>query len=535
MHRALTIAEIVQLILLQICPDPTDDPSKEETRDLATLAHTCKALSDPALDALWSCQDTYLNALKCMPPDVWSPAWVSAFVRMATLRRPIVRSDWDRVLPYLYRVRSFFAFESTLPANVDHAAVFEILRLALPFTHLFPHLRTLRWLFYPSTLLVLGPLLLTPTLTTVVLGTFENTSQFSMLPSLAVKCPLLTHVDISLLPAAGTDSSQAVASFISGLHRLESLDMQSLDSSAFAHLSTLPRLETLILATPDFDGPVARPPRSQPAFVALRDVTVNCATAQCAQTLIAALSYSPLHSLELFDIDPPPSARSVMQILRTLERHLPRTTLTRILLNNSRFDVEEEQSAVTIKAVRMLFRFRNLTFVQLQPASGIDVADDDILSLAHAWPHLETLSLRPHLNVPQNITLRGVLHLAEHCPKLQHLEMVIDASTVPPLKRSEHRLRPLRCALVYWQVGASAISSPLQVARFLSAIFPALRSVDPEDEDYDEEDDDDDELVELWREVNTALPICHEMREEERFWVRQTQGNANGRAGPVEV
>ncbi|KAJ7174930.1 hypothetical protein C8R46DRAFT_1082069 [Mycena filopes] len=521
MHRALTIIDIVQLVLLQICPDPTKNPSKEETTDLATLARTCKTLGDPALDALWSFQNTYVNVLKCMPPDVWSPAF--------KLRRPIRGSDWDRVLPYLYRVRNFSASDFTLPAHVDHAAVFEILRLALPFTHLFPHLHRLQWIAFPRASLALASLLLPPTLTAIVLGTFETTSQFSMLHSLAVKCPLLARVDIELSPLTGIGFSEAVASFISAVHRVEWLEASYLDRTAFAHLIALPHLPTLHLQSPDFEKPlVSRAPKpsdpAAPTFIALRDVTLRDASAQSVQIFIAAVSLSPLRNLDLLTMEPAPDASSVTEIFRALRPCLFRTTLTRITLFSERFrPVKGRQPnppPVTIKGVSMLFHFTNLTVVQLIPASGIDLSDDDILSLAQAWPHLRTLFLPTRLpyTPAKALTLRSLLNLAEHCHELKALQMVVDASTIPPVEPNRNKPRVMQCALEYWQVGASAISLPLQVARFLSAMFPALTSVNTDRGAYiyaepDEEDDDDD-LVELWQKLNAALPICRGMREE---------------------
>ncbi|KAG5643531.1 hypothetical protein DXG03_000723 [Asterophora parasitica] len=64
MHHCLTIQEIVANIIFEI-PEtfgPLD-------RTLAGLARTCRAFSEPALDALWCSQPNLFNLLKYLPAD----------------------------------------------------------------------------------------------------------------------------------------------------------------------------------------------------------------------------------------------------------------------------------------------------------------------------------------------------------------------------------------------------------------------------------------------------------------------------------
>ncbi|KAJ7045261.1 hypothetical protein C8F04DRAFT_1228274 [Mycena alexandri] len=493
---------------------------------LARLGRTSKIFSDPALDVLWSFQDTIFNVIKCMPPAVWSYNW--------TLRRPIMQSDWDRALRYIYRVRYFSCSPFSFPACVYPTGLFETLRLSLPAPHLFPQLRRLRWMFYTHTFLPPAPFLFTPTLTDISLGAFRTITQLSLLPALAVKCPLLTHVQIIQDVVPGIDPSRIISSFICGLDHVESLKVARLDQKAHDHLSALPRLKTLILTTPDIDASTTPPHFSrtfEPRFTSLCHFTLSSTTSQSILALIPSLSHSPLESLALRDIHPSPDASSVRQIFAALKKWFPRTTLRCINVASEAHLTEAghgqpEPPAITIKTFRPLFHFTHLTSVKLRPPTGIDVADEDVLALAEAWPQLEHLFLRTRSAAhPPRATLRSLLHLAEHCAKLATLQLIVDASTVPPIERSEHKARILHYALRHWTVGApSLISSPIQVARFLSGIFPALDGISVYGDDYDEDDDGSDTDMQSWDEVGTALPICHEMREEERFWIRQSQG-----------
>ena len=40
-------------------------------QDLSSLARTCRALLDPALDVLWYHQRSLTNLVKCLPDDLW--------------------------------------------------------------------------------------------------------------------------------------------------------------------------------------------------------------------------------------------------------------------------------------------------------------------------------------------------------------------------------------------------------------------------------------------------------------------------------
>jgi hypothetical protein len=70
MHKALLISEVVANVsselvsehLLYDCQYPGT---------LAAFAATCRAISEPALDALWCTQLSLAPLLRCMAPDLW--------------------------------------------------------------------------------------------------------------------------------------------------------------------------------------------------------------------------------------------------------------------------------------------------------------------------------------------------------------------------------------------------------------------------------------------------------------------------------
>ncbi|KAJ7617652.1 hypothetical protein DFH06DRAFT_1483481 [Mycena polygramma] len=532
MHRALRIPEVLQIIYAQICPDRNCKLDKDVSRDLASLAKTCTTLSVPALDALWCFQESILNVLDCMPDGLWT--------KDRTLLRPILRADWDRPLLYMYRVRILSCYAGSRPWTPNISLVFEMLHTSLPTTQLFPDLRRLRWVFDGAdSPLSHIPILLAPGITNITLGSVFSISHLTLLPTIAIKCPSLTHVEFFHAPYhPETGQSQAVASFICGSKRLQSLEVYHLDQPAFDHLAHLPDLRTVTLWMPRFTQPDFLSGRNieKPAYTALRELKLQTAPSQSVLAFIASLCHSPLESLDI-EITPPPDATSLKQIHVALKRYLPSASLTKLCITSDPiYPPEIAPPALTMEVILHLFHFTNLTFVYLRPPSGIFFDDDAVLSMAEAWPRLRHLSLlasRP----PRGATLRSLLFLAQRCPELEWLAMPVNALDVPKIDTALSGARVLQHALTAWLVADSLIdaTSPLPVARFLSGLFPKLTRIDSSVEEWLEDEDFDEEMAYYWDEVAGHLQVCHEMRGEERFWAKQVICDRPHREGSVEV
>jgi hypothetical protein len=347
----------------------------------------------------------------------------------------------------------------------------------------------------------------------------------TILATLVVKCPLLTRVRIIQEEIWETDQSLTISAFVRGLTSIKSLEVDHLDQAAFEHLSYLPHLATLTLGMPNFsraDGPASS---AKPKFAALRELILNSARSQTVLACVRALSSCALESFNVV-ITPPPDTSSTMQIYVAVKKYLPSATLKTLRITSTRISAQQtfpiEPPAITVKTIKYLFRFNNLTFLSLSPPTGTDVDDDAVLSMAEAFPRLEHLSLSSRAKAhPLRATLRSLRYLAQHCPYLSYLEMSLNASDVPDIEYNV-RSRIFNSSLEEWDVAGSLIKSPFLVARFLSGIFPELTQISTSMQDkwvYD--DGVADVLRNLWGEVAEALPICGDMREEERHWIMQ--------------
>lgn len=78
MHECLGISEILRLIFEAAY---NDNPHCESRDTLLSLAITCRAFQDVALDIIWHTQDTLVPLIKCMPADLWAETPSTGFDR----------------------------------------------------------------------------------------------------------------------------------------------------------------------------------------------------------------------------------------------------------------------------------------------------------------------------------------------------------------------------------------------------------------------------------------------------------------------
>ncbi|KAJ7104816.1 hypothetical protein C8R44DRAFT_886856 [Mycena epipterygia] len=164
--------------------------------------------------------------------------------------------------------------------------------------------------------------------------------------------------------------------------------------------------------------------------------------------------------------------------------------------------------------------------VCLQSPVGFDLDDVTIWEMARAWPQLQILTLTADstsAHQASRMTLDGLRAFAQHCPQLGHLTITLTALVVPAFGGIGGAPRPQQTRLVWLHVGGSPISTPSQVAGFISGIFPALKNImsaniKPDEDDEEDEDQDDDNDGERWSEVKRLLLAMQALREEERCW-----------------
>lgn len=140
--------------------------------------------------------------------------------------------------------------------------------------------------------------------------------------------------------------------------------------------------------------------------------------------------------------------------------------------------------------------------------------------MANAWPKLTHLWLDPagQWPIPSRITLEGLLPLAEKCTELCTLG--ISMNTTVSIPRNGVAVRPGKGRVNYQlkalMVGNSHITSPNDIAVFLSDIFPNLKRIDSWLECTREEEIHRDR----WNEVAKLIQYFTRVRMQERNWMQ---------------
>ncbi|KAJ7604232.1 hypothetical protein FB45DRAFT_1083102 [Roridomyces roridus] len=528
MHRALQIPEIVSLVSRCAGED-----------SLAALARTCRAFCEPALDLLWEEQDMLRNLLHCMPDGLWQCSNDEENEaedendedddEVLSLLRPIVPTDWDRVLFYSQRVKSFsFDMDADLRYHFSPTSVLDILRMSFPGPVLFPNLRRLEWssISRPGTMHHIR-LFLAPRLQELQLHTLHSPAELSLLPTIATQCPGLMEVDIDASPSL-MKSVQNLYTFVIGLDQLRSLSVPRIDSSVLEHICRLPTLTSLNLTN---HIPVTLPAIASDdlLFPTLHTLSMRVRSPHEILPIISLLIRAPLLGLK---IDVPmwkDTAISFAALCKALGAHCTRahSTLQSLSLRNPGVRLSGNVDPTLVVQnfhLRPLFLFTELTEVSLYPHFGFDLDDSMIDELARAWHRVKTLVLGQSRKVASGqasgsrITLAGLLSFAEHCPHLSFLELSFNASVVPEsLTRKPPKIRVQQSSLTSLHVQISPCHDHQATAAFLSGAFPKLRNLRAETIASNDRVLAH-SLIKKWKAVEELLPLLGKVRTEERIW-----------------
>ncbi|KAJ7644775.1 hypothetical protein FB45DRAFT_999700 [Roridomyces roridus] len=482
MHRTWGIREIVQEIISHF--DSMDLPARAQ---LACLARTSRIFHEQVLDALWKHMRTMVNLIKCMPSDLWEARTIQGqFIMTGTecCTTPTASN------PSL--------FDSDLERTCRR-----------PISATKPGVGCFNDQMAPAHL----SLFITPRLRDLRLSTFHA----SLFPSLT-QLPDLQSVSVprqSLIPEA----QQQISALIRGLRNLQSLQVDTpfADLAVLVHLGKLRSLTTLQIS-PMPAGPYSAM-YDQDLFSNLLSVDLHFTESDQLPGFILTMATTPSEQV----------LRAVFEALS--ERVDPKSLCTLSVKHMHR--VRERRDALTGDIFKSLVSFVNLNIVCILTSDGYKLDDVLMGELARAWPHLMDLKLQTTWNDHRQaslITLLSLRTLASHCPQLRFLELTFDATSTPTVQPQlgPSNERMLHFDLFSLNAAHSPISSAIDVARYLSALFPRLAGVRGAYDHYAEEEvETEEERAEvkwsaLWREVQALLPVLNDIRGEEYEWGRQS-------------
>ncbi|KAJ7718662.1 hypothetical protein B0H16DRAFT_1608910 [Mycena metata] len=526
MHRCLRVRELVELIFSNCRANPFLGPDKKV---LARLGRTCKIFYNPALmNLLWRELDSLVPVLRCMPPDLFKVSPGAGGLSTVTLRRPIVISDWKRLLIYIPRVKTF-TFSSF---RLSLSAIFPALAQCLQRNSFFPRLTTLHWSTDKDTDFPYIRLFLAPTITSLrVMG--MPPGQAPALFTALSRCTLkkveirlddrddASQNDADTLEGMDDSFIRAWSTFVCQLRAVERLQMLLPDAASFEHLGRLTTLRDLSLDE--------LPARVLPRAVGRPSLFTNLTQLRLAEldfqpviTFLETCTDAAFESIS-FSFTKCPQDEPTGRICVALS-HLRRSHATLRRLELSYTDNRErkrDRPLLVIRGHRIqpLFSFRNLTKLEILSPYGFDLSDTICDQMAHAWSHIKVLKLTEYFcPAKQPATVASLLSFAQNCPGLTQLHLTFDARVVPPPQQDINIEQVSQTALEHLYAGFSLTHpfDPHPLSTFLGTTFPKLTYISTAQNDYYKYRfaAEDVEVTDwfAWRKVEELLPGRMEMQ-----------------------
>ncbi|KAF8557313.1 hypothetical protein OG21DRAFT_1482399 [Imleria badia] len=422
MHRALYIEEIL-LNIFSFCYKIVDLQWAGPTRlyanaDLATLARTCRAFKDPALGIIWAELEDLSPLVRCLPATSWIQS-----NEMCSLTKRLELSEWHIILGYACRVRALPRLRGSLGLTLD--CVEELSQLPNSTSpSLFPNLRIVG---LNSRKVAIAPFLkhlASPKLTEFELG-FSN--GFGVTTGVfGDQCPALTNLEVW-----ECDGADMISGLICHWQNLSSVICHNLcpNVDALIHLSRLRNLTSLEFKMHDsvrHQTWLTQSPTLMLTFSALRRFHLRSEILTPVWRFFHHLCVPGIQDLCVL-VHTCPTASDLVSFFVALQEAHTCDTLNSLTLCSSEYG-SNVVAIITFDHLRPLASFVNINSIHLSLHFTVDLKEDELLSLASSWPHLEKFELGrdSRWTLSNGITPGGFLQLLERCRSLRVLHFRLD-------------------------------------------------------------------------------------------------------------
>lgn len=535
MHRVLLIDEIVARICQYLV--------KNDRREAAALARSCRALHIPAIEAMWETSNV-VHIVKLLPADAgaWDALTDSETVRLYHLQRPLVPNDFAAVMKYAPLVKHlekswlYFSF-GTRPENLAVSSeTLKAIAEQCPSIVLFPALIALDWPLHSCSSTcakdcndwVDMPLFIGPKLWRVVITKLDEDHRplIGILNKVKADCPLIEELVFENSDQKRTeDVSEHVSSVIGELKSLRILRCGgehsyspgmlsyggiSLTSSALSRLGKWSYLHDLSLK---FSNTRPVPPMCDTDFVALRTLAIHHDNLAGYVMSASSVKLPYVRSVRI-TWGSLPENRDIRELFQAIRSQFSPLQLSSLTIDSDLTvlgDVYRQRITLRSTYIKPLLDFHKLEEVLIVACWIAEYDDEILIDMASSWPNLRRLILIPEdaddADFIIRATLRPLQAFAFHCPHLECLKVVFhaDGNKIPAVSPNTKRDR-LPQNLDYINIGPSTTSGSLsEIAAFLTKIFPALCEIDS-----------DVILSEDWKIINGFLTVHRGVREEGR-------------------
>ncbi|KAK2467602.1 hypothetical protein APHAL10511_000457 [Amanita phalloides] len=550
MQRVLLIPELLDMIFSYL-----------DLANNAANARVCRRWSDVALDLLWREVEDMYRLFSLLVPLQLTDTSEYKFTRLPE------SSDWKRFERYARRVRRLCYYPEDPGKCLLAQSVFDDIARTRTTLAILPNVHTLEWegSFTLCVMFMHGnvrrfairlPQAIGATSVDTSLGSDgsqastspkNNSTLRSFFAEVMDRMPNLTYLNVKLNFALSRIESE-VAELLQGLKKLKKFaaPRYCVTTNLMNALSKLESLGCIEFQYADNQGcgdpeDVAEfnPSVEEGAFPSLWDLGLAVGYQDLTRFIHTSFAPTNLRMLYLDSqvLELPENVKALLtavsencQLLHTL------ALLSRVEVPNGVLNLHpEDEQCVTYDTLKPLLSCANLVSFELVHGCPVIITQEDIEELAEKWPSLETLLLNNEPGFINNasLTLDALLPFAKHCPRLRHLGLFINASTIgqtynsTPTSSLSKRIRiprdpPRFKSLQRLSMGVSPISDVNGVTLYLSSICP-MECLVESGVTWDERQHVAPEIVrairircERWTHVEEMLPGMIEVRLQER-------------------
>ncbi|KAM5539374.1 hypothetical protein V8D89_006826 [Ganoderma adspersum] len=510
MHRALLTPEI----LYDVCAYATDGT-------LVSLALSCKAFNEAAIQALWHELRDLSPLMKCFPEDAWT-------IEQERLRivRSLAPDDWAKFHKYSSHVRHLGTWWTHDPCTIkkyptlDRGAV-SPLSIYRPTLILFPRLVELNWKDstlgkddhdLPVVLGLIGPYLKRISIVDWSLQNDDEqhlqtslsliSTRFQSLRSFNLHCKQ-TPMVCKLIPGALPSSLKDLRSF--------RCDRIPVSENAFLALGRLQHLNEFSIRLPALLSWAPLPPD---AFPALRNIEITALTRDYLALGTDVVRF-PLVKDVIINLRDIPTIRNGLPFFDLISRQFSHTVLSgfSVYMSNDANIGRSRQNnlklTLTRDTLRPLLSFTDMNTMVVNLACPYALDGDFCSEIAQAFPKIECLLLGNYdycYHEPPMLPLmtQALVPFATHCPELSRLGITFDARqslTVDDVRDALPQ-RPSPSAVIVLECSHCPIGDAHMVAAYLARVFPMMEG----------------EFAIGWYALGPTHPLFIQWRGWERIW-----------------
>ncbi|KAG8213577.1 hypothetical protein J3R82DRAFT_10244 [Butyriboletus roseoflavus] len=340
--------------------------------------------------------------------------------------RPLKPSEWDTLRSYARRVRSVLDFTRGL----NWVSVKTLFDPPTP-DPMFPNLRILRWEFLRETFSLMHHLAVSSLTSLEINFVFGDVPPFRSFPqSLGDLCPNIRKFRIHMRRSQ-VDSDETISALVRRWTNLQVLHCPciSLDIDSLTHLSCTPSLTNLSFALSAVVTDHITSSHSILIFSKLHNLEI---CSQSLESISRLLSHIRLPTIEFLTVyvDSCPSNFTLRSYLTAVQKMCTCHFLVSFKLIQTRppSSTNHILDQLAVEDIRPCMAFNHLRRLDINIASAVNLADDDLLELASAWPHLEYLLINEESGwkTEGGITPNGLFQLLQMLESLHHFCLAID-------------------------------------------------------------------------------------------------------------